>query len=371
MIKAVFDAATLADAVQKAARLAPTKGSAFDKAQGILIEVDPTAMTAIIKSTNIDVSYHQRLILSDGKGDPARWRIPSGTLAGLVTNLPMGAGAVVNFFDRGDGAIRITSGRVAVKLNLLNADEFPAVTAFSTDNMSEANDFAQKVSQVAWATAKDNSIISGIHITGTHLVATDRNAAAFLPCIVPIDEPVTVPIPILAPILKAATDVNLKVYDDRLLIMLDAESQSKCAIIEGAFPPVTNLLRDDYTGKITLPKTAFVEAINRLLVVGRSDRMPVVVVTITPGLIPTMVLDLEASDSGRIQDTIDIGGEVEDEFKLGLTPGYIVPAIEASKSESVTFQYGNADPKKSPNVPIRITDDFGYEAIVAPRRLTS
>lgn len=369
MIKAVFDAATLADAVSKASRVAPVKGSAYDKAAGVLLEVQPAKLTATLKSTNIDVSYFQRLIMVEAKGDDAVWRIPSAILSGLLSNLPMGTGVTVNFFDRGDGSIRITSGTVKVKLSTLPAQEFPTVTPFDPAYASEANDFAQKVSNVSWACAKDNSIVSGVHVNGTHLVATDRNVLAMVPCVVPVTEPVIVPLALLAPILKAATDVHVKVADDRLQIVLDAESQSQCNIIEGVYPNTAHLHRDNYTGKITVPKTQFVDSINRLLIVARAERMPAVLVTITPGLTPSMVLDLEASDTGRIQDTIDIGGEVLEEFKVGITPGYIIPAIENSKAELVTIEYGHPDTAKAALYPLRISDDTGYEAIVSPRRI--
>lgn len=367
-----FDAATLADAVGKAARVAPNKGAAFDKAAGILFEVDPTTGLVDIMTNNIDSTYRQRLHVTDAKGDIVKWRIPSAMLAGLVAQLPMGTGATVKFVDRGDQAIRIVAGSVKVKLTTIDPDGFPKTPAFTPTGMSEANDFAKKVAQVSWACAKDNSILSGVHVDGKFLIGCDRQIAALIPCEAKVDEPVTVPLGILSNILKQATDVAIRVEDRKLLIQLDAESQATSNIIEGAYPKVDALRRTDYSGTAMIPKTAFVESLERLLVVARTERLPACTLTFTPGLTRSLVLDLETDDAHRIQDTIDVGGDFDDPFKVGFNPQYLLSGINNSKAEMVKFEYGTTDPSKiarAADLPCRITDESGYECLIAVRRL--
>ena len=57
----VFENAILADAVNKAARVSPTKGAAFDKAAGIVFDVEPQKRTAFVRSTDLEVSFEQEI----------------------------------------------------------------------------------------------------------------------------------------------------------------------------------------------------------------------------------------------------------------------------------------------------------------------
>jgi len=336
---------------------------------GIVLKVDPIAGTAEIMSTTRDISYYQKLVTTDAKGDVAAWRIPAAMLAGLVAQLPMGAGATVQFVDRGDKAIRIVAGSVKVKITLIEMEGFPTVRPFPTDEHVPANDFAKKVAQVAWATARDNSILSGVNVNGTHLIGCDRNIAALVPCTVGITEPVTVPLSTLSNILKTATDVGVEAVDKRLHIMLDSESQASTTIIEGDYPKIDGLRRTNYAGKCIIPKTAFVESLERLLIVARSERLPACTFTFTPGLMRTLVLDLETDDAHRIQDTIDVSGDFDEPFTVGFTPTYILPAIQNSKEDMITLEYGGgSDPAKAALLPCRITDVSGYEVLIATRR---
>jgi DNA polymerase III sliding clamp (beta) subunit (PCNA family) len=365
--KVTFDAATLADAVQKAARVAPTKGAAYDTAAGLCFDIDTIHSVAILKSTNLEVSYRQELSISDVKGENCTWRIPANMLAGLTANLPLGTGTVITFIDTGDSAIRIQSGTMTVKLNMITGD-FPTIPPFDVDDLSDAYDFAQKVARVAWACEKDGSILSGVHVDGSHLVGCNRNVAAIIPCQVPLASPVTVPLFTLGTILRNATDVKVSAADKCLNIQLDAESQATSRLFEGAYPAVKGLVRKDYLMKVTFSRTAFVEAAKRLLVVAQNDRLPTIKFTFNVGLVRSLVLDLDVPQTGRIQDTIDITGDYTDPGEIWFIPSLIVPAIENVKDEIVTMEVGHEDPKQFAMKNIRISDSTGYEAIVMPRR---
>ena len=143
----IFDLATFADAVQKASRVAPTKGAAFDKAAGILLSCDASDVAAqrvVIRSTNLDTTYLQKLTPTETKNlTEFYWRIPSALLAGLVSSLTLSSGATIKFIDTGDGNIRVSSGSVLVRYSMIQG-HMPEVPEFDTENMSDAHDFAQK-----------------------------------------------------------------------------------------------------------------------------------------------------------------------------------------------------------------------------------
>ena len=370
MIKVTFDAPTLADAVAKAARVAPTKGAAYDRAAGLLLDVDPAAHTVILRSTNLDLSYEQILTLQDAKGDTAQWRLPSTLLAGLLSNLPMQSGATVTFYDKGDKAIRVTSGTMTAKMMTLNPDDFPKLPAIDRSNVSDANDFASKVAQVSWACAKDNSIMSGVSIDGESLIACERYCAAIVPCVVPITKQITVPLFLLSPVLRSATEVQVGADDHHLFIALDAESHATGRILEGEYPDVKKLLRDNYSGFAAINRVAFVEVVNRMMVMARAERLPAMTLEFRTGLTKQLVLDLDVPETGRIQDRLDIAGEYEDDFTIHFTPQYIVSAIDNARGDTVRLDFGRSDkPEHGPISPVRVTDDGGYQALVTPRRL--
>lgn len=360
-VKITFDAATLADAVTKASRVAPSKGAAYDKAAGLCFDVDTDHGFAILKATDLDTTYVQKLSGTDATGGSRTWRIPSAMLSSLLASLPLGAGNVVTFIDTGDSAIRIKSGSVIVRMAMLD-QPFPVIESFDPTGFSEAHDFAQKVERVSWAIAKDNSIFSGVHVDGESIIACDRASAALIPCKVPVSRPITVPLFNLAAILRQASDVRLGATDKRLLIQLDAETQAQSNIFEGAYPDIKKLRRDDWTEEATLPRQAFLDAVNRLMVIGRQDRMPSMKLSFGTGLVQTVTLDLTV-DTGRIQDRVDCDGGFAD-FEIWFTPAYLASALEASKTEKVLLRWVPLDPLK----PVCLTDGTGYEVLITPRK---
>ena len=369
MNRVTFDSATLADAVQKAARIAPSKGSAYDKAAGIFFEYKHPATVLIMKATNLDSTYTQKLTMLDPKveGD-FTWRIPSALLAGLMSNLPLGAGKQITFIDKGDdSSIRIKQDTMMVKLAMITGD-YPVIRSFDSASMAEANDFAHKVEQVTWACARDDSMYSGVHIDGDSLIGCDKTVAAIVPCKVPIANPITVPLWALSSILRQATDVRLAATDTKLNIQLDAESQATTSIFSGKYPNVKALLRDNYTGEIKIPRQPFLEALNRMLVVARSERLPTVKLSFNgSGLVKNITMDLEVPDTGRIQDSVDAEGTFDD-FEIWFTPGYIIGAMEQAKDELVTVKYGHPDPAKATLSPVLVADAKDYQALVTPRK---
>lgn len=368
--KVSFDAATFADAIQKAARVAPTKGAPFDMAQGILIAGYEEKVE--IKSTNLDTSYHQRIVPMDATcpNGPFYWRVPSSMLAGLVSNLPLGSGAKITLIDTGDGAIRLTSGTVKVKLAMVTG-ELPKVDWFDPEGFSSAQDFAHKASRVSWASDnKGNGILNGVHIDGEHLIATDREGAAIVPCKVPISKPITVPLWNIANVLKAASDVRLNADDKTLQIMLDADSQATSRIYEGAFPDVKRVIREDFAGYATFPKSQFVESINRMLIVAKSEKMPVVKLTFESGLTKFLTMDVEVPETGQIRDTIDVEGEYDDVTEIYFTPTRLIQAIENVKGENARVNFGKPGLSAEDNAlqPVIVKDESGYTALVMPRK---
>ena len=368
-IKATFDAATLADAVQKASRVAPVKGAAYDKAQGLYFSAAPGAEWATVKSTNLDTSYLQHIRHTGTPPAPGYdWRIPSAMLNGLVSSFPMSQGATVAFIDTGDGAIRIVSGNTKVRLSLITGD-FPLVEDYDNSSMGEAHDFAQRVSQVAWACDKaSNLALSGIHIDGESLIACDSKVAAIVPCQVPVTHPVTAPLWSVTSLLKSASDVRLEAKDKELRISLDQESKMTSRLIEQPYPDVKALIRDNFTGVAKLPRSQVVDSIGRLLVVAHTERLPTMKMSFMSGFAKRLVLDLEVPEKGRIQDEVLINGDFDEDFSIWFTPTDVVNALENAKADEVDFHFGHEEREKASLKECVVKNQSGYMAMIMPRQ---
>ncbi len=369
--KITFDNPQLADALSKAARIAPTKGAAFDKAAGFHMTVTPMAKKLTLRATNLDTSYIQAVPAVEASGDEAIWRLPSALLSSLVMNLPMsGSDMQTTFIDRGDGFIRVAAGSVKVRFNTLPAHEFPVLNEFDGSAFKEANEFASKVDQVAWACDKKSTLLSGVHIDGDNLVGCNQQMLAVVPCITSVEEPITVPLLTLAPILKSATDVAIGSDGRRMLMTLDAETQATSQLIEGKYPNYTGIMRDNFAGFFKVRKQAFNDAMARMMAMFRNERLPTMEVTFDgTGLLKMIVIDMDVPDTGRMQDAIDcMDGDYSESTTLHVIPSMLNDAVSHSQSDVVTIQFGHEDPEMAWKLPLRVSDDRGYECYIMPKR---
>lgn len=372
-----FENAILQDAVNKAARLAPGKGAAFDKAAGIVFIVDPSLRTCTVRVTDLEVAYEQNIALSDGKGSPAVWRIPSNVLAGIITTLPVGEGATTDFIDRdGDGAIRLKSGRMISKLNIYpNTVDYPdQIFKFTTADLIPAQDLAYRVDQVSWAVDQKSAVLSGVHIDGEYLYGCNQKVLAVAPANINVDKPITVPLSSLSVLVKQASDCRVAAADERFFAQLDPESRASSTLIKGQYPNVRGLIRDDYAGRLSVNRQQFLDTLARIMVLTKTDKVPQMRVEInTQNLVPTMTFDMEIPDVGRMMDSIDVSVDPSKEgetpfdglWEAWFAPNLIKDAVDHAKGDSFQFFFGHPDPAKTSMMPCRVADSRDYNCYVS------
>lgn len=363
--KVTFDTATLADAVGKASRVAPTKGPAFDRAAGIVFEVDFDTQIVTIKSTDLDVSYSQRIGYVGAEGKSVTWRVPSMLASDSINSLPLGSGAQVELIDNDDFWLYVKAGKFVGKFRMLDSESFPMLDDFNTENMLPANEFAKKAEQVAWAADSNKSTsLGGVHIDGKNLVGCDKYCLAIVPCEIPISEPVTVPLWNLAPLLKTASDVRIKAGDTKLLVALDAETKATSSLIEGAFPNYHGLRRTDFAGKLKVNKTEFKEALNRLMTLVKTHRQPRLNVGFDgTGMIKEVILDMDIPQVGRMRDSVSGDMDFDGRFDYVFNPGKLTQGLEACKGDIVTLGFGSND-EYSHKKPLCLMDATGFECYI-------
>lgn len=366
MKKATFEVATLADAVNKASRVAPTKGASFDRAAGVVLEIDPGAdEQVVIKSTDLELSFRQQVNVLDLGDEACTWRVSSSLFNSILSTLPMSSGSTVTVAEKddGDGYIYFKSGKTKAKLRFVVGD-FPIIPLIDPETLSPAAGFARRMQQVAWACDKNRqSVLGGIHIDGNYLYACDRQSAARVPCVVPVQEPVTAPLAELSALIKNTSHVNVRAIDGKILLMPDPYTQMSSLLYADPYPKIDALFsREQYTNTVVVESSKLQSALDRMLILVKSERMPVTTIEIGDGV---MRLEMEVPEVGKIDDEVEAeGGSPGDPFVLSFTPTCLTDALNASGRPKVSIDYGPTALSQ-----MRLRDDNDFVAVIMPRKV--
>lgn len=362
MKKAIFEVAALADAVAKANRIAPTKGAAHDRAAGIVIEVDPSLIEAVVmKSTDLDVTFRMVVNSLELGDEKVTWRVPSQLLNGVVSTLPINQQSSVSLRDNGDGNLYFICGKTKAKLRLITGD-YPTWQAFPVDSLATVPGLARRLQQVSWAVdGKGTGVLSGVHMDGEHLFACDRTNMAMVPCKVPIDRSVTAPLSDIASLIKNTSEVAMRAGADRIELMPDSWTQTTCVLYADEYPDIKNMMsKYTQTGEILVINEELSAALDKMLVLVKAERYPTTTIKIGDG---SMYLEMEVPDVGKIADEIEVvGGETGDPFVITFSPDTLKQALMASGREKVTLKYGPNNMK-----PMVVSDDNEFLALMMPR----
>lgn len=359
MKSVTVETALLADAVQRAARVSPTKGAAFDKASGIMLEVVPDSPHPLrVQATDLEVSYYQRLAVSEVGDEPARWRVPAALVAGWLSNLPMNTAKSVKL-EEDRGVLKAQAGRSRSKFRMYDPDAFPMVKPFDPNGLAEVKFLARRIQQVAWAAHRDREPINGVHIDGDVLVACDGVRLAAMPCKVPVDDPVTAPLRALAGVLRNVEDVKLRVTDRRLEMMPDDDTQLTARVYQEPYPTVRSRMPvDKITNELTFDREACLEALQRMVVLVKGERYPYVRLTIKS---KSIGLYMNLDEVGEMDDVIDVVGGPAEELVIEFDPNNLMSVLTASAQGRMTL--GTCGDAKLPG---HFTDDTGLDVWLAP-----
>lgn len=363
-MKLTFETATIAEAVKSAERVAPSRGAAFDKAAGIVIDVDSTSPTVVVRSTNTDI-FHMAwvdYIKLEGDGETI-WRLPSRLFTDLMSKLPIGSGKEVTLEQKGK-QLHVEQGRTKARFNLIDPDHYPTWAAFDPDGLVPAPDLGGRLCMVDWAAAKSEAPYSGVHFDGARVIATDRYRLATVPMSVPgLDKPVTVPAGILGSILKQTGEVQIGIRGEQLLIMPDEYTQLRCIVYAAEYPNVGRVMDNNrsHPERVEFDKDDLLTLIDRSLTFQGSDRTPTLRVFIGQEELAVMMGHQEL---GMIGDVLEIPGQcTHNRVELKFTPKNLQDVLVNAPNKKVTMGY-NPD---APGRMIYIDGGSGYEAWAMPR----
>lgn len=357
--KAVFETATIADAVKKAARVAPAKGQAFDKAAGILLEIAPDVST--IKATNLEIFYTEWIDPVEVEG-MSTWRLPAQLLASVLGSLPIGSNRTVTF-EQNDRVLKLSAGRTRAQFNLIDPEYYPVWLPFDPDDLIVVPDMGGRIAQVSWAASKNpaEAPFCGVHFNGDLAIATDRYRFSVAPLKVALERPVTIPGSTLTQVLNNTGEVSIGFDDRQMLVLPDEHTQIRCITYDQSYPKIDRVMKRDHPENVTLKKTELLEIINRALNFTGSDRTPTMRVYIGSEEIAVMMTNTEI---GMLGDVVEVPGQATHKrLELKFTPKNLIDALTNAPNEEVTLCY---DPEKPGN--FRIDGGSGYEAWIAPRK---
>ncbi len=363
MTEVTVEAAAFADAIAKVARVTPNKGAAFDKAQGIILDVRPNGKSPLnVRATDLESAFFRKLPHALATGtDPVTWRLPSELLQGIAANLPLGPGKTVTLFDE-DNFIHFHVGRSKAKLRPIDPHEsYPIDVSkpFAANALASVPGFAARVQQVAWAChdEPERAPLCGVHIDGTHLYGCDLIKLALVPCTVPVADPITVPLRTLVSLLKDASgDVKVQATGDRLRMMIDADTQLSTTIFHSDYPKVRNVIRDDFAGEAKVSASELVDAVNSMMVLVRGQRYPALRLAFRKG---ELHFGLTMKELGSMENVVD--AECDEDFDCAITPTNLTNALTPIGEGMAHIAFG-PDPKRT----IRFTDGKGYECHSMP-----
>lgn len=362
MTAATFETATLADAISQAARFAPTKGSALDRSAGIVLAIVP-GEAAVVRSTDLSVFYRHTLTPISTRGEAAIWRAPSGLLAAVLSGLPMQLGSTVTLADKDDdGFLYIRCGGVKAKVRTIDSNlAFPTWEPFDLAGMGVVEHLADRLAQVGWCTEKKGvDVLTGIHIDGSYLWATNRNEAVRVPLACPVARPITAPLQVVQSVVKDYPEIRVRV-GARLELSPDPDVQLELGLYEGAYPAIEGFLEAVLPYSFAIAKGPVLEAIDRLLVIVEGERYPVLKVEFeAEGLLR---LTMDDPDRGRLIEEIAV--PAVDAFTFFVTPLSLRWLLSSTRQPEVWFHH-SADPFGQ----YRITDDLGFVAAAMPRRVS-
>ena len=359
---ASFELATFTDAINKAQRVAPTKGAAVDKSAGIVIDIDPSRIgqQCLVMATDTEVTLRIVVAVLNTGDEAAVWRVPSNLLHGLTRSLPMTGGAEIELLDTGDGNVYIKSGKTKAKLRQI-VGGYPIIEGFESDGMVSAPNLSARLAQVAWATDRGGTgVLSGVHIDGDFIFGCNRAELSMAPCKVPVEAPITAPLTDVSAIIKNTGEVDIRATSTRLQIMPDPYTQASCVLYAEPYPNVRVLIdKADPSSAIELNTDALLGMIDRTLVLVRDERLPATNIEIGNGVLKMMM----STDNGLIVDELDVSGtDGEALFKVSFSPTALRNAATASGRPTLTLRYGPSD-----RSPILLEDDNDFRALMMPR----
>lgn len=356
--------AALHDALQRASKIAPTKGAAWDRAQGIHLTMVEGGIE--VRATNLEMTYYQ-LVEADVKLTGEVYRLPSSVLPGFVASLPMakdGDFVKILFDDQDASKVVVRYNKTKLKANIkrIVGSSYPEFGPIRLEGMTPAQELASAIEAVTWA-CDDSGKLAGVLVTGTDLIALDGKVASRINCVVETPEQIVAFLSPLVPLIKLGTNIHIRGIENKLVVALDDRTQVTTSLVLEPYPNLIPKMREfDLPDTFTVSRTRLIEALGRVVTfIKSSDRLPVCEIHVVEGSLEVKLF----SDSGEVGDACVITEQTISTDKVfKFNPQRLLEALNSFNSSAVRFNYTPEFPTRKP---VHLVNPSGeYEAWVIP-----
>lgn len=335
-----FDSAVLTEAVGKAVSVAPSKGSAFDKAHGIVIEVMPDDGQVTIRATDLEYYYTEWIQAKSIEGEEVMWRLSSNAFGGMIAKLKPGRDVTL----KQDGqALEITSGKgLRARLALGDTDSYPSWDIFDEDDLVDVSGIGQAVKNVMWAAHDSNDPkLSSVHFTGDMVCATDRYKVSTFPFKLACapEGGITLPLSVVKYISNLKGDVRFGWNGHSALIMPDDNTQIKAVALAEEYPTpfFERLNKVEHTHKVQINADELIHMIDLTSVINENDRVKK---RLTLWLGRSQIAAMTKGELDQMRDIMDVPGQATHSHRveIRINPNYLSDALNAGDG-LVTMHY--------------------------------
>ncbi len=348
---------TLAEAVATAQRTVASRTGALPVLQDLRI----TASGDGLELVGSDLEITNRVQVPADVEETGVAVVPK-LLGEIVRRLEPGP---LVFEVSGDEAT-ISAGRFSTSLRLKPAEDYPRLAPNDGQGVKlDAAAFALALRQVVRAASKDDlrPILTGVlltaHAGGLRFVATDsyRLAVRDLKGVSMLSEgqKVLVAAKGLSEVQRLAGDGEIEVVlRDRDVVFRTSRAEVTARLIEGEFPNYEQLIPSGYPNRLTVSRTALLEALDRVQIVGQNRDNAAVRLTMTSN---GLDLSMSAQDVGNAQESVDAKYEGS-ELTVAFNPVFLHDGVDAVDTDEVVLE--TIDPLKPATLHASDKNEFLY-----------
>lgn len=371
-----FETTTFIEAVGKAVSIAPTKGSAFDKAHGIVIEVMPEDNQVTIRSTDMDTFFTTWVPAVRCEGETTRWRLSANAFGGMIAKLKSGREVTLRPEKTKEGGVEliVTSGMMRAGFTLGDMDSYPEWDIFEEDDLVDVSGLAAATGNVSWATAGPSEVqLNAVHFTGEHVIATDRYKFARYPLKVPgvKEGGITLPLSAVKFLQTLKGDVKFGFDGFNALIMPDDDTQIKVVALGVEYPSgvLDRLAKVEYSDRVQINADEFVDMVDLASAINTNDRVSK---KLTFWIGRQQIAAMVTSETDRVRDIMSVPGQAEHErVEISINPKYLSEALGNADGlctihYSSTTRYGREGGGTPLSKTLKFEKPGGYTAWVMP-----
>jgi DNA polymerase III sliding clamp (beta) subunit (PCNA family) len=342
-----FDTTVFVEAVGKAVSVAPTKGSAFDKAHGIVIEVMPGDKQVSIRATDLDTFFTTWVAAVHCEGEDTRWRLSANAFGNMISKLKSGRQVTLRPEESKEGGVEliVTSGMMRAGFRLGDMDSYPEWDIFDEEQLIDVNGLAGALNNVSWAAAGPSEAqLNAVHFTGDYVVATDRYKFARFPLKVPNvgEGGITLPLSSIKILSTLKGDVKFGFDGFNALVMPDDDTQIRVLALGVEYPSAVldRLAQVEYRDKVQINADEFADMVDLASAINTNDRVSK---RLTFWLGREQVAAMATSETDRVRDIMPVPGQATHEHRveIRINPKYLSEAL--SNGEGLCTIYYSSD----------------------------